>query len=55
MDLVDAAEVGRHPIVQMEGTPADLEGFKEFYWESEAAHLSESETVSLEFENPGHQ
>ncbi|TGO24385.1 hypothetical protein BPAE_0104g00150 [Botrytis paeoniae] len=49
VDLVDAAEVSRHPIVQMEGTPADVEGFKELYWESEAAHLAESE--SWEFRN----
>ncbi|TEY32566.1 hypothetical protein BOTCAL_0723g00010 [Botryotinia calthae] len=47
VDLVDAAEVSKHPIVQMEGTPADFEGFKELYWESEAAHLSESETWEL--------
>ncbi|TGO55619.1 hypothetical protein BCON_0089g00140 [Botryotinia convoluta] len=49
VDLVDAAEVSRHPIIQMEGTPADVEGFKELYWESEAAHLAESE--SWEFRN----
>ncbi|KAF7956890.1 hypothetical protein EAE96_004214 [Botrytis aclada] len=43
VDLVDAGEVAKHPIVQMEGTPDDVEGFKEWYWESEAAHLAESE------------
>ncbi|TGO10976.1 hypothetical protein BTUL_0120g00140 [Botrytis tulipae] len=53
VDLVDAAEVSKHPIVQMEGTPADVEGFKELYWESEAAHLAQSE--SWEFRNYHHE
>ncbi|KAG4035242.1 hypothetical protein MFRU_001g00130 [Monilinia fructicola] len=43
-DLVDAAELAAHPIVQMEGTPwDDGEGFRELYWSSEAQHLNNSE------------
>ncbi|KAJ8071551.1 hypothetical protein OCU04_001865 [Sclerotinia nivalis] len=49
VDLVDAEEVAIHPIVQMEGTPADEEGFKELYWESEAARLNASEAWDIHY------
>ncbi|ESZ95577.1 hypothetical protein SBOR_4057 [Sclerotinia borealis F-4128] len=43
VDLVGKEEATIHPIVQMEGTPDDIEGFKELYWENEASHLALSE------------
>lgn len=45
IDLVSTKEVAARGIG--EGLWPDQEGFREPYWESEAAHLYYSETVSL--------